>query len=906
MGIRSISEIKGLKYLTDLEILFLHNNQISKIEGLKNLTRLKILVLVNNKISKIEELENLTNLEKLYLTDNQIQKIQGLENLTRLETLFLGGNQVKEIRGLEHLTTLEELDLGSNKIEEIKGLEQLINLKSLDLSYNPIKKIEGLPAFKNLQYFEIDKDNLSKEEQELVKKIREQAWKKRQEEIERIKQRKKKLKKRKKKRLLKIKNPKRLGVKTSQQINNLREKAIARITRNPYKKSHWKHTNRYLDYLIKDKLLDSTLFKFDPRHFRDSLYHAYYVLRSYYWGSFYNSFFESSMWSFSGIYLPTKEIAIYLRLLNLLIHCIEERSCNPYYTAERFRAPPEILRTIPKFSGLAPFEKVREYIDFISKDVGKTINWFFDDLLGEDADKRTEMNPHMLVPIPLCFYSETSHLRDKLIELIGEDPAEHEEFHDPLGSLWYRPAFVNFLDSPDFCGKLLPYLMEYMTSLVARFTKSVDLEEVTQLATLFSALFKILALDEVKVHKRITISYDILRSQIKEWGLQSILLEKLIRKISPNNTQFANFSIKRLLYHSAELYRTPLILDESRNRIYTSIMLLYDSFLTIFAGKLQKVNYEIRGQMAENYVAYYITRFFKDKMMIEYLDRHNKLAKAIIDGFQRNIESSESFTTGNPQYIKNEFKRMIPDLFPDLFDDSQRLNEPMSKELQTISISMRKWQRHLIRYFKDMKPQIDVLKNNAHQYLKTKPFKLIFYSTNPQKLKESNYAEMKLTAHAFKLGTYEIPINDNELKGFRGAKEFDVCCIIGNTLLVVEIKDHLFREMYNVPHIVYLKQLKLTKYMKNLETWFLVPSVKQKIEDATKCTYSDVKATTITQMPFFQSTGELCDLKAFSNLLLRLVYESQYGKNSSDQKLFLLLPSFPDYPEEWRKEEGSR
>ena len=58
-----------IKKLTKLTSLDLSENQITKIEGLD---KLEILIFSNNKITKIEGLEYLTNLNVLFLDDNQI------------------------------------------------------------------------------------------------------------------------------------------------------------------------------------------------------------------------------------------------------------------------------------------------------------------------------------------------------------------------------------------------------------------------------------------------------------------------------------------------------------------------------------------------------------------------------------------------------------------------------------------------------------------------------------------------------------------------------------------------------------------------------------------------------------------------------------------------------------------
>ena len=68
LSFEDLTEIPEEVYeLTNLETLYLKNNNISKIEGLEKLTNLKLLSLDDNKISKIEGLEQLTNLKWLYL-----------------------------------------------------------------------------------------------------------------------------------------------------------------------------------------------------------------------------------------------------------------------------------------------------------------------------------------------------------------------------------------------------------------------------------------------------------------------------------------------------------------------------------------------------------------------------------------------------------------------------------------------------------------------------------------------------------------------------------------------------------------------------------------------------------------------------------------------------------------------
>lgn len=94
MGIKKISDIKGLETLIELEALNLNNNQISEIENLENLTNLEDLQLEKNLIKIIKGLDNLVNLRMLNLYSNNISEIENFGNMGNLRDVFLGGNPI--------------------------------------------------------------------------------------------------------------------------------------------------------------------------------------------------------------------------------------------------------------------------------------------------------------------------------------------------------------------------------------------------------------------------------------------------------------------------------------------------------------------------------------------------------------------------------------------------------------------------------------------------------------------------------------------------------------------------------------------------------------------------------------------------------------------------------------------
>ncbi|MFX1371875.1 MAG: leucine-rich repeat domain-containing protein [Promethearchaeota archaeon] len=172
-NIENITEIRGLKTFSDLQVLYLNKNKIKEINGLKHLNKLKVLALSDNLITEIKGLESnidlewlnlrsnqitelrnlasLSNLKILNLRDNRITEIKGLESLTNLQELILTDNQIAEIRELRYLSDLQEIDLKNNLITEIKGLENLTKLQQIDMTNNQIFEIKGLENLTNLQ-----------------------------------------------------------------------------------------------------------------------------------------------------------------------------------------------------------------------------------------------------------------------------------------------------------------------------------------------------------------------------------------------------------------------------------------------------------------------------------------------------------------------------------------------------------------------------------------------------------------------------------------------------------------------------------------------------------------------------------------------------------------------------------
>jgi Leucine-rich repeat (LRR) protein len=109
-----LSDLEGLQYFKDLEILKCNAGYLSDISALSQLHKLRELNLDNNNISDLTPLSELSNLEYLWLYQNNVRDLSPLASLTNLKHLVIGMNPVQYIPdGFAPLANLYGLEIGS-------------------------------------------------------------------------------------------------------------------------------------------------------------------------------------------------------------------------------------------------------------------------------------------------------------------------------------------------------------------------------------------------------------------------------------------------------------------------------------------------------------------------------------------------------------------------------------------------------------------------------------------------------------------------------------------------------------------------------------------------------------------------------------------------------------------------
>lgn len=160
-----LSLLKDFDFITHLNIIHSHIDDISPLYHLKNLVNLNIQGYYTCSIdfSHFPKLTNcflewrkgnesifeVTTLQKLYMNNYKGKNADSFAKLKNLESLTIGKSPIENIEGLRHLNKLKSLALYYlSKLTSLKGIENLVSLEVLDL--NTCRKINSLAEIEKL------------------------------------------------------------------------------------------------------------------------------------------------------------------------------------------------------------------------------------------------------------------------------------------------------------------------------------------------------------------------------------------------------------------------------------------------------------------------------------------------------------------------------------------------------------------------------------------------------------------------------------------------------------------------------------------------------------------------------------------------------------------------------------
>lgn len=99
-------------------------NPLTNLSGLIPLYHLKYLSFSHMKIKGLTELKRHTQLEHLFIYDNELTSLDGIEGMLNLKELYFQNNYVTSLLPITRLTNLKTIYASYNKINSVNGLSE--------------------------------------------------------------------------------------------------------------------------------------------------------------------------------------------------------------------------------------------------------------------------------------------------------------------------------------------------------------------------------------------------------------------------------------------------------------------------------------------------------------------------------------------------------------------------------------------------------------------------------------------------------------------------------------------------------------------------------------------------------------------------------------------------------------
>lgn len=172
---KNISDLSGLEYAENLQLLTLTGNKITSLDPLKNLNQLYSVGFAYNPDLKMEEILKLEHLTELDLSGNQYsaKEFTQLKKYSDMVILWLNSCQLDSISfvsGMKklvqlqiqnnNLTNIDELDSSSligiwamnNRIQSLNNVRNLTGLKRLWIDNNKLTSLDWLNKLDNISH----------------------------------------------------------------------------------------------------------------------------------------------------------------------------------------------------------------------------------------------------------------------------------------------------------------------------------------------------------------------------------------------------------------------------------------------------------------------------------------------------------------------------------------------------------------------------------------------------------------------------------------------------------------------------------------------------------------------------------------------------------------------------------
>ncbi|MBC6316888.1 leucine-rich repeat domain-containing protein [Listeria grandensis] len=152
---KSISDIRGLEYLTELKDLRLESPDLKDLTPIKGLVKLELLWIVGID-ANFDALKDLVNIKNISFGDgSNIKDLSVLAKMKDLEVLSAanaaGNGQLEDLSPISGLTKLHTLYLNGNKISDLRPLSGLTNVQTMRLAGNMITDLSPLAPLRSVR-----------------------------------------------------------------------------------------------------------------------------------------------------------------------------------------------------------------------------------------------------------------------------------------------------------------------------------------------------------------------------------------------------------------------------------------------------------------------------------------------------------------------------------------------------------------------------------------------------------------------------------------------------------------------------------------------------------------------------------------------------------------------------------
>lgn len=149
-------DLENLKYLTNLEDLWLFAPQITDISFVSEMKDLKSFSVESRNIVNLDLLKNCKNLETLNLFHTNLTNLDIFAGNTELRVLDIyTGNPVQDISSLQQMGKLEQLSVSSSELTDISPIGSLSSLTILEMSCSSVSDLSPLIGCKSLKYISL-------------------------------------------------------------------------------------------------------------------------------------------------------------------------------------------------------------------------------------------------------------------------------------------------------------------------------------------------------------------------------------------------------------------------------------------------------------------------------------------------------------------------------------------------------------------------------------------------------------------------------------------------------------------------------------------------------------------------------------------------------------------------------